>query len=357
MKVAYVAGVHSEFIVRELGWDHFPIKEIEPESFSSQFKGFVVIVAVGTDVSELTLLRKLPEKSVFVHLYADETYHPRLNLKLIKCKSIRGVIRSYSISNKGLIHLESTYLKGVKLNFRLKHTRKVFRYLWSLLAGQTLLLRQYFVFWIHKFYKVQSIDFVPGYTNLFARTLSQLIGLGTLRESLLRNKDVSDYVSNSVRSFKFFFIGQSGNYWRRYAIDSLQHSEFRSSSVITVRDSFGGTLGANGASIESGQEYVSGLLNSQVSICPPGNYSSSTFRYLESVICGAIPAIAEGIPTDALFRAPFGPQETCKWARWEDLIRDCEHLEEENRELLVKKARNEALEFIESFTERNLITP
>lgn len=357
MKVIYVASVCSDFIIRELGWEHYPIGKFDPNTSLSQFKGSIVVIAVGSDVAELVILRKLPRDSVFVHLYADETYKPFLNLKLMKCKSIRGVIRSYGISNKGLIQLESTYLKGVKLNFGLKHTRHFFRYFWSLLAGQILLLRQYFVFLIHKFYKVKSINFIPGYTNLFARSLSQLIGLGTSRESLLRNKDVSDYVSNSFRGLKFFFIGQSGNYWRRYAIDSLQHSEFGSSSAITVRDSFGGTSGANGASIETGQEYVSGLLNSQVSICPPGNYSSSTFRYLESVICGAIPAIAEGTPTDALFHAPFGPQETCKWVRWEDLILDCARLEEENRELLVRQSRIEALEFIESFTERNLITP
>ena len=357
MKVIYVASICNEFVIRELGWEHYPIEKFDPNNTLSQFKESMVVIAVGSDMEELLLLQELPKNSVFVHLYADETYKPFLNLKLMKCKSIKGVIRSYSISNKGLIQLESLYLKGVKLNFRMKHTRHLVRYLWSLLAGQILLLRQYFVFLIHKFHKVQSIDFVPGYTNLFARTLSQLIGLGTLSESLLRNKDVSDYVSNVDRSLKFFFIGQSGNYWRRYAIDTLQHSEYGGSSAIIVRDSFGGTLGANGASLETGQEYVNGLLNSQVSICPPGNYSSSTFRYLESVICGAIPAIAEGIPTDALFRAPFGPQETCKWARWEDLIRDCERLEEENRQLLVKQTKIKALEFFESFTEKNLITP
>jgi hypothetical protein len=357
VRVIYVASFWSEFISRELGWEHFPLEEFKLETDWSQFDGNVVVIAVGTNLSELNLLHKIPKKSVFVHLYADETYHPILNLKLLKCRSVKGVIRSYGIRKQRFVESELIFLKSVQLNFGLKHLQNLFRYTRSLLAGQILLLRQQFVLLIHRHYKVLSIDFVPGYTNLFAKTLLQVIGHDTSRESLLRLNYLCEYVSNIDRKFKFFFMGQNGTYWRRYAVDVLRHSQFLPMSAIIVRDSFGGTLGANGASLETGQEYVSGLLNSQVSICPPGNYSSSTFRYLESVICGAIPAIAEGIPTDTLFRAPFGPQETCKWARWEDLIRDCERLEEENRQLLVKQTKIKALEFFESFTEKNLITP
>jgi hypothetical protein len=150
-------------------------------------------------------------------------------------------------------------------------------------------------------------------------------------------------------------MGQRGSFWRRYALEELQLSELVRQSTILVRDEFGGTLGANGASIETGQEYVAGLLNTNISMCPPGNYSSSTFRYLESLICGAIPAIAEGTPTDALFRAPFGPHETCKWARWEDLIRVCGYLEEGDRKLLVRHSLLSALKYFDDFTQMLLL--
>jgi len=319
----YVADTKNEFISRELGWKQITRAQFEQcHEIGDRLENSYVF-AIGSNKNELEILRSLPPRSIFVHLYADETYSPWLNIKLLRMKSVIAVIRSYPFEQMNLFQLQKLFLNSIRINFTSYHLCKFWKYFHRLLASQILVLRQMFIHLLHHFQKVQSIRFIPGYTNLFAASLTKITGLCESGESLLDNAHLLEFVSERLRKKEITFVGQRGTYWRRYVLDTaidLCKDKSREKDFFQIRESFGGTLGANGASLLTGAEYVNDLLNSKFSLCPPGNYSSNTFRYCESLICGSIPVIAEGTPNDPSFSVLFGPRETCKKETWPSLL-------------------------------------
>lgn len=320
----YVSDSKNEFISRELGWKRISRLEFEQSCQSGDLLTNLYVFAIGSNLGELRILQKLPRKSIIVHLYADETYAPMLNFKLLRLKSVAAVIRSYPIEPQSILQLQKNFLISIQRNLGLVHFRKFRKYLQSLVAGQILVLRQMFIQVLHKSSEVQLIRFMPGYTNLFATSLMKVTGLSDNGDSILVNVHLRKFVSEGSRTKEITFIGQSGSYWRQNAIESaskifgVKKGELE---FFQIRENFGGTLGANGASLQTGMEYVKDLLNSQFSLCPPGNYSNNTFRYCESLICGSIPIIAEGSPCDPSFRALFGPALTCRKESWPKLLK------------------------------------
>lgn len=324
----YVSDSRNEFVSRELRWKHISRLEFEQSRQTGDLLVNSYVFAIGSSLGELKILQKLPPKSIFVHLYADETYAPLLNFKLLRLKSVAAVIRSYPIEEMSILQLQKNFFFSIQRNFGLVHFRKFRKYLRSLVGGQILVLRQMFIQLLHKFSEVQSIRFMPGYTNLFAASLMKVSALPDKGESIIVNSHLRKFVSEGSRTKEITFIGQSGSYWRRTAIESaikIFGVKKDNTDFFQIRDNFGGTLGANGASIQTGIEYVKDLLNSTFSLCPPGNYSSNTFRYCESLICGSIPIIAEGIPCDPSFRALFGPALTCRKENWPRLLKQVKH--------------------------------
>lgn len=320
----YVSDSKNEFISRELRWEHLSRLEFELSRKNGNLPVNSYVFAIGSNLGELKILQKLPPKSVIVHLYADETYAPLLNFKLLRLKSVAAVIRSYPIEQMSILQLQKDFLISICRNFGLAHFRKFRKYLQSIVAGQILVLRQMFIKVLHKSSEVQSIRFMPGYTNLFATSLMKISGLSDKGDSILVNFHLRKFVSDRSRAKEITFTGQNGSYWRRHAIDSaIEIFGFKKDKLefFQIRDNFGGTLGANGASIQTGMEFVKDLLNSKFSLCPPGNYSNNTFRYCESLICGSIPIIAEGSPCDPSFRVIFGPALTCRKESWPRLLR------------------------------------
>jgi hypothetical protein len=170
-------------------------------------------------------------------------------------------------------------------------------------------------------------------------------------ESLLQSAKLQSFIENNQRKELITFIGQKGNYWRQYFINSAKSLKKNDHKYFETREMFGGTIGANGASMNTGKEYVEGLLNSHFSLCPPGNYSSNTFRYFESLLCGSIPLVPEGLPTDPTHSAIFGPRETCKPYSGDEWLFQIQSISGLKRQELIRKSREEAIEFFKRLNE------
>jgi len=138
------------------------------------------------------------------------------------------------------------------------------------------------------FKELSSFDFgfptmrMPlGYSERYVREL-ELLGLTNgSNESLLRSSPLCELTGRSGVSF----IGQRGTWYRRQMTSSF--SKFPGSRVETYT-SWGGNP------VKQPQtQYADSILGSRFVVCPPGNVSSESFRYMESIILGAIPILTE----------------------------------------------------------------
>lgn len=155
-------------------------------------------------------------------------------------------------------------------------------------------------------YSGKSIINIPlGYTDFFAETFLSYLEREQSNEvsesdSLLEFAILAN-TQPSHRTYKFVFIGQFGQIVRQYAINALQKFD---SKKLVVRISYGGVSNDENRKLKIGEEYVNGLIESHISVCPPGNISGNSYRIMESLICGSYPAVMSNVLCDPLFESP-----------------------------------------------------
>ena len=310
-RVLYFSEEKSQFLSREMGWEFHKKSQLSQIKVDLCSKENVVVVLIGTKIDELELLKDFPENSLWVHLYADEIYSPKLNLALMKLKSVRGILRSYPLPETTLLGSLKRWIYA-NSRFLLQRRRLDSDFLHSCLSGLVIVGRQHFCKFLHLVYGISHISLIPGYTNLFASSIAEYVnGFGDGDISLLSETSQKNIESSFERPRKFAigFVGQLGNAWRKFLLEQLMETSnvLEDESIKLVsRNGFGGTVGANGADQHSGKEYVEILCNSSFVLVPPGNYAQSTFRFLESIVCGASPLFDFHSPTDPGYLPPFG---------------------------------------------------
>jgi hypothetical protein len=161
-------------------------------------------------------------------------------------------------------------------------------------------------FKLHQKFSKDIIYLPIGYTNLFARSIVTFVShhseLGIDENiSLLQMSETLN--RNFEKKIIFCFSGQKGKFWRTKAIEDFRRWNTSNSNFaikINVRKGFSGTEGANGVTESVGLNYVQELLASRFVLCPPGNYSIYTFRFLESIVSGALPLYCYPCPSDPI---------------------------------------------------------
>ena len=106
-----------------------------------------------------------------------------------------------------------------------------------------------------------------------------------------------DNLPTEEKKNKIAFVGQSGKLSRRFAIKAMENI---SPKELILRENYGGAIGIYGATLDTGIENIQALRNAKLALCPPGNYSSNTFRIAESLIGGAVPMFNQGSITDPI---------------------------------------------------------
>jgi hypothetical protein len=305
LEIEYYSNESIEYLTRELGWNWNPLCRLDSNLVLAQVDK-IRILCVGQNPHELRRIDKFPLRSIWVLLYSDETLDPTLNKVTLSHPSVCGVIRHYPCKSSSPWKRIQKLTQSIKLNEISIHEVFSMNLLASLASSYVLTRRMSKVKRLHSKSKIVSVHLYLGYTNLFAKSYEKLMqdikGINLNRtESLLEKSE--EFVFDMERIFQISFSGQKGKFWRAKAIREFEYWSSLNPTTkmgLRLRDGFGGTLGANEVTPQVGIEYVRMLLSSRFALCPPGNYSIYTFRFLESILSGAMPMICLPCPSDPL---------------------------------------------------------
>jgi hypothetical protein len=291
----------EQFWVREFGF------EVSNPSFEATnrllAKKVIPIVEIRDGIQGYL---QSPENSLIALLNTDEIHDYEMFKSIIECDAFIGVIRQYKIHKKVKLHLSSVIFFGVVEGLKIMEVLTVKRTLGWLIEGLQMRRRQIKIANLSKKTNKVIIEIPLGYTDYFAETF---LGKFSQRETIYDDKKSSllemaikdlNFL-NSLKSKKFVFIGQSGQIVRRHAIEALK--KFNSTNVV-VREGYGGVSNEGNRNLKIGEEYVSGLTESRISVCPPGNISGNSYRITESLICGSYPAVMSNVLCDPQFESP-----------------------------------------------------
>ena len=140
-------------------------------------------------------------------------------------------------------------------------------------------------------------NFPLGYTNMFVKELNAL-GLATDHKSLFNDDFLNQFINSKIQTMSF--IGANGSWARRLAIKKMRKL-VRDNQMKVVQDSYKSL----GTPFESNASYIKSLIDSKFVLCPPGNLTNKTFRYLESLLMGALPILP-----------PATIQDNHQWDTW-----------------------------------------
>jgi len=311
-RIVYFSPERSEFISNELGWiqiDQFEaFLDLARGLLSSNNFDLILVYLCGNERSECGYLEKLPKNSVWVYLYADETYSPRLNSLVLGTDSVLGVIRPYWHKKVGF---RKKWFQFFVTTLAENSNLKLIPFFKLGAAGLVMLLRQYCVKMITNRHGKRVIKAPLGYTNNFARVYRDLSDINTFPNSLISHA-LKKEPEGRTRKIFLSFVGQTGNTQRSKFIDSAElkkatssmysHLQFR----IIKRIGFGGTIGSNDVTFETIKEFLEIGKDSKFGLCPPGNYAGQTFRFLELLILGALPIECPFVISDPSYE----PQST-----------------------------------------------
>ena len=227
-------------------------------------------------------------------------------MDILGCDAFVGIIRQYGISGEKSKNLLSSVFYGFLQSFRIRELITIRRTIGWFIEGLGMRSRQNRIREACKNSSKIIVEIPLGYTDFFAETY-----LAILKKSVDKpREDFESFLDISISEVKrkvkrrertFVFIGQIGQIVRRQAIEALYKFE---TSLIMLRDGYGGVNNSENRKLGIGEEYVFGLMTSKISICPPGNISGNSYRIMESLICGAYPAVMSNVLCDPSFESP-----------------------------------------------------
>ena len=261
--------------------------------------GVVPVIQVGPSRQEALDLKELPRASVIVQFHADETYLPEINFQIIRSPAVSVILRSYPIPKFNFSKFFTIQLTGLIDLSQIFSFRNLIQYLKLVFAGLVMVKRQVFISVLERIYSKVSVPMPLGYNDLFAESYCDVC-------KVTKNSSLIEFAMNNSlakeNKSEIAFVGQTGKLTRRFAIKAM---ESISPKELILRDNYGGAIGIYGATLESGIENIQALKNSKLALCPPGNYSSHTFRIAESLVCGAAPIFNNGSITDPICSYSF----------------------------------------------------
>lgn len=137
-------------------------------------------------------------------------------------------------------------------------------------------------------------NFPQGYSNRFVEELR--IKITNLGEGSILNIPRPDYES---KINQISFVGQESNWNRNFSLHVLRN--YCNNCFIQITEGWAGKF--QGDKID----YLNSSLVSKYVWNPPGNISNRTHRYLETLICGAIPLLP-----------PATVQDPHLWGTWSE---------------------------------------
>jgi hypothetical protein len=211
-------------------------------------------------------LRSANPSSVVFFLLGNETYDKKKYELLNEFKSIRHVFLynpPRNSSSLGLLALLGWILR-VPSDLKSKHLFFAWKFAYQMKKNAKSARIRY------------SWSNLPlGYTNRFVMQLPDELVNSSM--SLIDNWPFVKFGESQGHKNQIKFMGQIGTWYRKELLKYFS----RFSDFEYVESSGWGLSSKNG--------YVETLQSSTFILCPPGIYTNETFRYYESIICGALP--------------------------------------------------------------------
>jgi len=209
-------------------------------------------------------------------------------------------------------------------------------------AGIVMASRKVQIKFLEKLFGKVLIPISLVYTDIFCNTSVNFMN-GNFHEPLdaieilfLIKENTFEKVLKD-KEYDLCFVGQRGNIEREMAV--AQSLRIQNSRIV-IRDKFGGSLGFNESTFDTGNEYLKLMLNSIFSLCPSGNYSGFSFRLIESLICGTYPMLKNYALIDAFFNPIPVLQENYVPISWKNLIANSVHKAESDLNQRIENGRN-----------------
>ena len=327
----------AEFWAREIGCK---VSDSDSQNLNSLNDlialGIRPIVEINQNVEKF---QRFPKNSLIALLNTDEKYDTLISEACLKSDVFAGLIRQYTLPKTNSFKVIAAGIKGIMESFKIIDWKTPRRTLGWGVEGFGMAKRQRKIAKLAENNDKITIEIPLGYTDFFVESYEQAISNKFKTdikkdESLLRFS-LENNTFSKKKEFNFVFIGQIGQIIRRHAIQSLKKFE---SKKLVLREGYGGVSNDENRALKIGEEYVKGLFDSRISVCPPGNISGNSYRIMESLICGAFPAVMSNILCDPQFESPvveaIKGRKPLTWARY---LRKLERVSDERLQQIVEE--------------------
>ena len=169
------------------------------------------------------------------------------------------------------------------------------------------------------------LDFPQGYSRRFVREI-KIIGINIGENSILDQAPINV----SHKSKKIDFVGQSGSWCRELAIKVL------AKKIIGFIPTY--TQGWGGANQGVLTTYIDSLVQSELTLNPPGNLTNRTHRYLESLVFNSLPIMPPSTLQDPHLWGVWSEFRDHRYFSWKRQIMQALKLSLHDRELIISNA-------------------
>ena len=169
------------------------------------------------------------------------------------------------------------------------------------------------------------LDFLQGYSRRFVKEV-ELAGIKIGEESILGRAPIDI----SFKSKKISFVGQNGSWCRELAIKVLAKKDIGFIPTYTE--------GWSGAKQGALTTYIDSLIQSELTLNPPGNLTNRTHRYLESLIFNSLPIMPPSTLQDPHLLGVWSEIRHRKYFSWKRQIKHALMLSLHDRELIILNA-------------------
>jgi len=284
------------------------------------------LIFMDSSVKDLGFLKNFPDKTVNVFLISDETYNSLLSTRLLLSKATKRLYRDYPIHPiRNILHLPkivfNSFVKGYKNGVSLRLYFRAFA------AGLILSAKQVCMYFATILTR-KSLGYLPlGYTGSYASKFEEIYELTS--ESSLIDFSINNCMTlQKGKSNSVFFSGQRGNFDRQLMLAEARELKL---NLGPIHQKFGGPDEPDSRQTAVNQ-YFYGLQSNCYSLCPPGNYSPETFRYIESLLLWAYPLLPKRVLSNPLYQASMDDS----WKSFKSAVRQSNETSHYEFEVITK---------------------
>ena len=306
-----------EFLRRELGIQWQQVTAEEMRALTRQHPRLLLLISEPDHYRDI--VHSSADESLVVFMISDEGYSLE-RLDLARSPSIARIYRHYPAQPASwvrVIQAAAGYVRDAQGTSQSPKT-----VLPNVASG--LALRRRMKAWASLGDRVQSVPL--GYTDTFALAFADRMELGP-NESLFAAP-----ISDEPRPISITFRGNRGLAQRIVGIERAQR--IPNADIYTVDADW--SARAEG---DVGLSYVDSLLAARFALCPPGFANNESFRFYESLVCGALP-VEIASATTHLGTLMWRTSDTVFASSWAAALLNTQRLSEPSRLIRIEAARS-----------------